>query len=353
MNHRQKKKKVLITGLCIVFSLVVGITIAYAALSETLNISGSAEVKSSNWDIRIANYNDSKTNGSATYTEPTITGTTVANYTVSLTKPGDSVEFYFTVRNHGTLDAEILSIVNSTPVCTSATGNTEDAELVCNNLEITFTNTHSPLFVVGGVVGTNDYYCYNGDPYGDYYLDLKLIIKLKDSMTSVPSSKVIISNLSNQVIFGQTTKTCNPRQSCFVTGTKVLTESGYKNIEDINEGEYVYAMNLDTNNYELKLVEKKINSYAFETYEITIGEKVIEATGKHPFYVIDKGWVQAADLVVGDELSSMENTDTTITKIERKTFKEQIPVYNMEIEGHHNYLVTEDGFLVHNANSPS
>ena len=44
---------------------------------------------------------------------------------------------------------------------------------------------------------------------------------------------------------------------CFAEGTKVLTESGMKNIEEIKVGEKVYAINIDTNQRELKEVTNR------------------------------------------------------------------------------------------------
>ena len=58
--------------------------------------------------------------------------------------------------------------------------------------------------------------------------------------------------------------------------------------------------------------------------------------------------LRAKDLKVGDKISSKDESDTTITKIEIKPQKEKTSVYNMEVEGHHNYLITEDNLLVHN-----
>lgn len=39
-----------------------------------------------------------------------------------------------------------------------------------------------------------------------------------------------------------------------------------------------------------------------ETWNIHIGEEVLTTTDLHPFWIIDKGWVYAKDLIVGDKL---------------------------------------------------
>ena len=148
--------------------------------------------------------------GSATYTNPTITGTTISNYTVVLTKPGDSVTLYFRIYNDGDINGEIESVISSTPVCTSVTGNTSDANLVCNNLDVSFTYFDNTTIRPGHILNDDDIICFSsGDDYG---LDgvVKVHISLKTSMTSVPSSKVTISNLTHEIKFIQSDKVCDP-----------------------------------------------------------------------------------------------------------------------------------------------
>ena len=82
-----------------------------------------------------------------------------------------------------------------------------------------------------------------------------------------------------------------------------------------------------------------------------VAKQTIRTTARHEFYIIDKGWIRAEELQVGDRLSSKEDIDTTITKIKVIQQKERIPVYNMVVDGHHNYLITEDNLLVHNGAS--
>lgn len=140
--------------------------------------------------------------------------------------------------------------------------------------------------------------------------------------------------------------------SCFTAGTKVLTEDGLKNIEDIKIGDKVYALNLDNNQRELKTVTSLFKGKSDEIYKITVNGKTIEATPKHQFYVVDKGWIRAYDLEEGDMLVAKDNQDLVIEKIEYKRDEENpVEVYNLTVEGYHNYLITELEILVHNAES--
>ena len=348
VNHREKNKKIAVSIITCLFLMIVSISIAYAALSETLTISGSGKVTATDWDISISPSTGNKVTGTATYTTPTVNGTTIS-YSLNLKKPGDSVTLYFRVNNAGDINGEVKSIVNSTPTCTSSTGNTQDANLICSNLDVSIAYETGTDISVGDVINTNSYTCYKNQTTAYDAAIIRVDISLKDSMTSVPTSDVTISNMKHDIIYGQTDKSCYTNTSCFVEGTKVLTEHGAKPIEEIEAGEYVYTMNLDTNKKELKKVLRKINSITDTLYEITVGDQLIQTTAKHEFYIIDKEWVRAADLIVGDKLSSEADIDTTITKIEVKKLKEFIPVYNMETEEHHNYLITEDKLLVHNA----
>ena len=138
---------------------------------------------------------------------------------------------------------------------------------------------------------------------------------------------------------------------CFLAGTKVLTEDGYKNIEDIIVGEKVYSINTDTNVKELSTVTNVIHSITNEVYEITVGNEVIKATPRHKFYIVDKGLIEACDLQVGDRVNSAYDENLFITKIEYKFYDELLKTYNLTVDGNHNYLITEYEILVHN--SPS
>jgi len=138
---------------------------------------------------------------------------------------------------------------------------------------------------------------------------------------------------------------------CFVAGTKVLTENGYTNIEDIKKGDMVYSYNLDTNELELKEVTRTVVSSTIDTYKMTIGTEVVEMSVKHELYLIDKGWVRAYDVEVGDKMLDSKGNEIEITNIEYTKYDEPIPTYNLTVDGNHNYFVTNIQALVHNTGS--
>lgn len=138
---------------------------------------------------------------------------------------------------------------------------------------------------------------------------------------------------------------------CFVAGTKVLTEIGMKNIEDVQIGDKVYSINLDNNQRELKEVTSLHINRTNVIYKITIGDEVVETTARHQFYIQDKGWIRAYDLETGDRVVSKDDSSLVIKNIEVVESEEPRLVYNLTVEGYHNYLVTEYELLVHNAPS--
>ena len=127
-----QNRKTLYFTLCIVLISVLSLTIVYAALSVTLNITGSTEVTASNWNIHLAN--PEVKSGSVNSNVPTISGNNLS-FSANLTIPGDYYEFTVDVVNDGSIDAMIDSVVK-TPELTS-----EQAKYI--KYEVTYENGES------------------------------------------------------------------------------------------------------------------------------------------------------------------------------------------------------------------
>lgn len=74
----------------------------------------------------------------------------------------------------------------------------------------------------------------------------------------------------------------------------------------------------------------------------------IDTTTNHPFYVIDKGWVAAGNLLVGDEVYLIDGSTAFITGAELEKLAEPIKVYNLEVADFSTYFVGDEAVLVHN-----
>lgn len=138
-------------------------------------------------------------------------------------------------------------------------------------------------------------------------------------------------------------KICN----CFTAGTTVLTEDGEKPIEEIEIGDKVLAKDDETGEMAYKEVEWLFQREVEETYNLTVGGRVITTTDEHPFWIVDEGWVKAKDLVAGDLLTTSDGKELAIEKIEIK--REHVVVYNFQVKDFHSYFVSNLGVWTHNS----
>ena len=88
--------------------LILGLGIGYAYINSDLNINGTAQVNSANWDVHWANVQVDT--GSVSASSPTISNQTTVNYSVVLNLPGDYYEFTVDAVNGGSIDAMIDTI---------------------------------------------------------------------------------------------------------------------------------------------------------------------------------------------------------------------------------------------------
>ncbi|PKP25929.1 MAG: hypothetical protein CVU03_06260 [Bacteroidetes bacterium HGW-Bacteroidetes-2] len=134
---------------------------------------------------------------------------------------------------------------------------------------------------------------------------------------------------------------------CFVSGTKIWTPMGLFPIEEIKPGDIVYSFDFDKNNVVEAVVSKTMSSNVDFIYILTLqNDEEIKTTSEHPFYVAGYGWKTVRELSKGDVLTS--STKDTFIISEIKTKKENIEVYNFEVETTQNYFVTDFHILVHN-----
>jgi len=69
--------------------------------------------------------------------------------------------------------------------------------------------------------------------------------------------------------------------ACFPAGTPISVKDGYKNVEDVQVGDLVWAYNEETGESELKPVVNTIQNEVGTTVKITLEDEVIESTVEH------------------------------------------------------------------------
>lgn len=144
-----------------------------------------------------------------------------------------------------------------------------------------------------------------------------------------------------------------PGSCCFVAGTQVLTKDGYKNIEDVQLGEKLWAKNTDTGEQDWKPVTRIFVEPNRDIYEINLissdgFEQKIQATDDHPFYVVGYGWKTTIDLKGGDQIETDGYDAMSVVSVIDEN--RQDLTYNFTVADFHTYYVTKRNLLVHNCN---
>jgi len=156
---------------------------------------------------------------------------------------------------------------------------------------------------------------------------------------------------------------------CFRAGTLIKSPAGDAPIESIVPGDQVWARDEITGEWALaEVVEVFSRDYEGDIVTVEVEGESIEATGSHPFWVIDGDdldqrpavghceirrsvvqgrWVEARNLRAGDTLASHAAGDVAITQV--CTRHDEIRTFNLQIAKLQTYAVGSAGIWVHNA----
>lgn len=108
MNTR-KKNNILIVTLVVAMLFM---SVAYAILSQQLNLSGSASTGDAKWSVEITDITVKAISGAAKSNSESFTVTS-ATFDTELSLPNDSITYEVTVQNLGTVDAALKSITSN------------------------------------------------------------------------------------------------------------------------------------------------------------------------------------------------------------------------------------------------
>ena len=105
--------------------VLIGMTIAYAALQTNLNIGGTVSSPQVSWDVHITDFTKGTVVGTATgptaaelTTGGHLSNTTISNIAIGLPSPGDSITYTFKIVNAGTIDAKLNAAPTGGFTCT-------------------------------------------------------------------------------------------------------------------------------------------------------------------------------------------------------------------------------------------
>lgn len=135
---------------------------------------------------------------------------------------------------------------------------------------------------------------------------------------------------------------------CFTGDTLVLTEDGFKEIKDINEGDFVYSRNEESGQVSLKKVIYTYIKEAKDFIKLKLGVYEIECTPNHLFMLEDGVWMTAEHLGAGYRIVNSDGTISIVEGIEYIRYNEGKAIYNLNVEDNHTYFVSEEKVCVHN-----
>ena len=206
MGNDNKVKNILLTVLTVG---LVSMTIAYAALTQTLTISDNQVTITTDWNVHFARC-ATATSAAATSSfgsavtanitqQPELTDTTISGLRATFQKPGDKVEFYFDVVNDGSIDATLSSATYTTPTCTSSDSNVSASTLS------TFCSQNIKYSIIDLGTGyapdeNEDLLAAPGEPSVRHWL---LTVELDENTQTIPSGTITVSNIGATFVYTQ------------------------------------------------------------------------------------------------------------------------------------------------------
>ena len=138
--------------------------------------------------------------------------------------------------------------------------------------------------------------------------------------------------------------------ACFVAGTMILTALGLVAIETIKAGDRVISMNPENFEKSEKLVLETYKREVPKLVHLTIQNEQISTTVDHPFYVKERGFINAGELKMGDMVLTASGKNFPIDRVCVEMLEKLEKVYNFQVEDFHTYFVGMLEVWVHNAN---
>jgi Pretoxin HINT domain len=131
----------------------------------------------------------------------------------------------------------------------------------------------------------------------------------------------------------------------------LTTTTAIASIKNIKVGDWVIADDPTTvSEIEAKRVLELFQHSDYQLLDLVVDGEAISVTPNHEFWVVDRGWVNAEDLGIGDRLWTDDRRSVDVDSVSRREGSFQ--VYNFEVDGFHTYFVSDWGVLVHNCDIP-
>ena len=188
MYWSEKTRNIILIVLAV---CLIGITVAYATLSQNLKISGVAKVGKTSWNIHFTKVLTPKAEGYAEGGKATLNSdSTVLTVSEGILKvPGDTITYVFDVINEGDLDAEVETVLTTIDSC-KANDDTTDVTMYCDKIkyDLVYQDTKE-------AVKKNDQLL-KGE---SKTLNLIITYDKNKELTSLPSTEIVLDNITSTI----------------------------------------------------------------------------------------------------------------------------------------------------------
>ena len=188
MYWSEKTRNIILIVLAV---CLIGITVAYATLSQNLNISGVAKVGKTSWNIHFTKVLTPKAEGYAEGGKATLNSdSTVLTVSEGILKvPGDTITYVFDVINEGDLDAEVETVLTTIDSC-KASDDTTDVTMYCDKIkyDLVYQDTKE-------AVKKNDQLL-KGE---SKTLNLIITYDKNKELTSLPNTEIVLDNITSTI----------------------------------------------------------------------------------------------------------------------------------------------------------
>lgn len=157
-NENRKTLILLLLGI-----IIVSISIAYASLATSLNIGGTVNAPSVNWDVHFINFSTQTpaSGNTGQIISVDTSNTSIERLKAELKKPGDSITYNFDIKNFGNIDAKLTSFTSN---ITCSTGNCNHATYTVTCLDSSNnTFTQNQVLAPNAVINCSLYLKYKND----------------------------------------------------------------------------------------------------------------------------------------------------------------------------------------------
>ena len=185
-NDKFKNTILIVLAVCL-----IGITVAYATLSQNLDISGVAKVGKTSWNIHFTKVLTPKAEGYAEGGKATLNSdSTVLTVSEGILKvPGDTITYVFDVINEGDLDAEVETVLTTIDSC-KASDNTADVTMYCDKIkyDLVYQDTKEEVKKKDQLL--------KGE---SKTLNLIITYDKNKELTSLPSTEIVLDNITSTI----------------------------------------------------------------------------------------------------------------------------------------------------------